>query len=213
MSVDEGCCYRISFSSAKRIGNRRPNESEILQSLQCVTQFRHVLCVARGDSPKLFDFLEEILDEVAPFVHFLVIGNVIDAAGIGRDDCQSAALVQRDTQSVAVESLVGDERAKRDATQQRLRTDAVVALTWQESEACEIAECVDEHHDLDGQAAAHPHLRQQPTASPRAHPNPRRCYRPSDPSPMLETRCQPVRRNPRWVHAVGRAASSFSSRI
>ena len=32
--------------------------------------------VAGGDSPELSDFLEEVLDQAAPFVHLLVVGNL-----------------------------------------------------------------------------------------------------------------------------------------
>ncbi len=91
---------------------------------------------------------------MAPFVHLLVIGDFFGPTGVGRDDRQSAALVQLDTQAVAVERLIADECAERDAAKQRLRGEAVMALPGQEDEACEVAERIDERHELGGQAAA-----------------------------------------------------------
>ena len=64
-----------------------------------------------------------------------------------------AALIELQTQPVAVEGLVADQRSQRDAVQQRLYSNAVVALTWQEDEAGEIVQHIDERHDLGGQAA------------------------------------------------------------
>src|SRR5258708_30974276 len=110
--------------------------------------------VSGGDTTELFDFLEEVLDQVAPFVDFGVIGDACGAAGIGRDDRQSTALVQLEAQPVAVKGLVADQRAQRNAIQQRLDANAVVALAWQKDEAGEIAKRIDERHDLGGQAAA-----------------------------------------------------------
>ena len=110
--------------------------------------------VARGDASELFDFLEEVLDQVAPFVHFLVVGDGSGPAAVGRDHRQGAAFVQLRPEPIAVEGLVADQRLERDAVQQRLDADAVVALARQQDEAREVAERVDQRHDLGGQAAA-----------------------------------------------------------
>jgi hypothetical protein len=46
------------------------------------------------------------------------------------------------------------QRAQREAVEQRLDANAVVALAGQQDEAGEIAEPIDERDDLGGQAAA-----------------------------------------------------------
>src|SRR5512134_1937616 len=89
--------------------------------------------VAGGDAAELFDFLEEVLDQVAPIVHLAVIRNCSGSTGIGRDDGQ---------------------RAKGDATKQRRHADTVVPLAWQQNEAHEITERIDQRHDLGRQTAA-----------------------------------------------------------
>src|SRR5258708_13751769 len=84
--------------------------------------------VSGGDTTELFDFLEEVLDQVAPFVDFGVIGDACGAAGIGRDDRQSTPLVQLDAQPVAVKGLVSDQRPPRTPTPQRPAPTAFIAL-------------------------------------------------------------------------------------
>jgi hypothetical protein len=41
--------------------------------------------IARGDTAELLDLLEEVLDQVAPFVDLLVVGDDPGPAGIGGD--------------------------------------------------------------------------------------------------------------------------------
>jgi hypothetical protein len=112
--------------------------------------------VAGGDPAEFLNFLEEVFDQVAPFVHFLVVGDGCGAAAVGRDHRQGAAVVELCPEPIAVEGFVADQRLDRDAVQQRLGADAVVALAGQQHEAREVAECVDQNHDLGGQAAARP---------------------------------------------------------
>src|SRR3546814_3813089 len=67
------------------------------------------LVVARGDAAELLDLLEEVLDQMAPFVHLLIVGDGAGAAGVREDHGERAALVQGGSQGVAVEGLVGDQ--------------------------------------------------------------------------------------------------------
>jgi hypothetical protein len=109
--------------------------------------------VARSDAAEFLEALEEVLDEMPPFVHFGVIGNGRFAVRFGRDDGGGAALVQRGAQGIVVEGFVPDEGIKIDACDQRLDTDAVVALTRQQDKAHQIAERIDKSDDLGRQSA------------------------------------------------------------
>ena len=54
---------------------------------------------------------------------------------------------------VAVESLVGDQRAEGQAIDERRHADGVEAVSWQQDEAHEIAEGIGEGQDFGGHAA------------------------------------------------------------
>src|SRR5258708_36392555 len=82
--------------------------------------------VSGGDTTELFDFLEEVLDQVAPFVDFGVIGDACGAAGMWWGVRQSTALGQLEAQPVAVKGPVGGQRAPRDALPQRVAAIAGV---------------------------------------------------------------------------------------
>jgi len=110
--------------------------------------------LAHGYLPKLYDFLEDVLDQVAPFLHLLVVGDGPGAAAVGRDHRQSAAFVRRRFQPIAVEGLIADHRFDRDAVQQPLDADAIVALARHLEEARKIAEHVDQCDDPGCQTAA-----------------------------------------------------------
>lgn len=112
------------------------------------------LVVARGDTAELLDLLEEVLDQVAPFVDLLVVGDDPGPAGIGGDHRQGAALVQGGAKCVVVEGLVGDEGIEIEPCDQRLDPDAVVALAGQENEAGQVAQRIDQGDDLGGQPTA-----------------------------------------------------------
>lgn len=91
---------------------------------------------------------EEVLDQVAPFVHFVIMRDAPGPVGLGRDDRCGPAFIEVGAQPVVVEGFVADERRKIEAGDQRLNTDAVVTLTGQKDEANEIAESVDQGHDF-----------------------------------------------------------------
>lgn len=65
--------------------------------------------VACGDGAELFEFGEEVLDQVPGFVEFPVVRALLFATGFGRDDGLFACLLQRFQHSfVGIEALVGD---------------------------------------------------------------------------------------------------------
>ena len=72
-----------------------------------------------GDTLELLELAEEVLDQMTPFVHLGIDLERGGAARMQRDHDLSAALVEVGDDVVAVESLVGDQRAERDALDQR----------------------------------------------------------------------------------------------
>ena len=101
------------------------------------------LFVAGCDASKCLEAAEQVLDEMAPFVHLGVMRDASGMAVVGGDNRCGAALIQIGAQPVAVEGLVADERLKIETCDQRLDTDAVVRLSGQKDEADKIAEGVD----------------------------------------------------------------------
>jgi hypothetical protein len=71
---------------------------------------------------------------------------------LGDNDLR-AALVQFGDDPVAVEGLVGEQRAKFDSRDQRRDADGVETLAGQQNEADQIAERVGEREDFGGPAA------------------------------------------------------------
>lgn len=112
------------------------------------------LVVASGDPAELLEPLEEVFDQVTPFVHLGVVRDRRFAVRLRRNDGQGASFIERGAQGVLVERLVGDESIKIDARYKRLDPDAVVPLARQQDEARQIAQRIDERDDLGRQPAA-----------------------------------------------------------
>ena len=72
------------------------------------------LFVAGCDASKCLERAEEIFDQMAPFVHFDIMGDAPGAIGLGGNDRDCAAFVQVGTQPVVVEGLVADQGQNRD---------------------------------------------------------------------------------------------------
>ncbi len=70
------------------------------------------LFVAGCDASKCLEMAEEVLDEMAPFVHFGVMRDAPGPICLGRDDRYGAAFIQVGAQPVVVEGLVAEERLK-----------------------------------------------------------------------------------------------------
>jgi hypothetical protein len=110
--------------------------------------------VARGDAPERLELTEEVLDKVPPFVHFEVARDASRPIGFWRDDRSGTSLIQFEAQPIDIEGFVSQERIELNIFDQRLDTDAVMTLPRQKDEAHEIAEGIDQCHDLGRQAAA-----------------------------------------------------------
>jgi hypothetical protein len=112
------------------------------------------LFVAGGDASECLETTEEVLDQMAPLVHFGIMRDAAGAVGFGWDDRCGSAFIECGAQPVVVEGLVTDQRLKIEAGDQRLDTDAVVTLAGQEDKANEIAEGIDQSHDLGSETAS-----------------------------------------------------------
>src|SRR5688572_27751296 len=106
-----------------------------------------------GDPFEFLEPAEEILDQMAPFVHFGIDREGRTATRMLGDHRLGAALVEIGDDGVAVEGHVGDQRAEGDAVDQGLDTDGVEPMAGQQDEADQIAERVGEGEDFGGHAA------------------------------------------------------------
>src|ERR1700756_3114890 len=104
-----------------------------------------------GTHRDAFEFLElaeEVFDEMAPLVHLGVDLQRHSAAWMLRNHDLGATLVEGGDDVVAVEGLVGDQRAKVEAVDERRNADGIETLSRQQDEADQIAERVGEGQDL-----------------------------------------------------------------
>ena len=113
----------------------------------------HRLVVASSDRPELLDFREIILDLMPPFVHLLVMVTRVFPVRFRRNHGRRAARVEIRHQPVGVEGLVADQCPEIHALQKRRRSRQVVGLARKELEADQVAQRVDQRHDLGRQAS------------------------------------------------------------
>ena len=71
------------------------------------------LFVAGGDASECLETTEEVLDQMAPLVHFGIVRDAAGAVGFGGDDRCGSAFIECGAQPVVVEGLVTDQRLKR----------------------------------------------------------------------------------------------------
>jgi hypothetical protein len=116
--------------------------------------FRKTRPTSACDAAEFLEIAEDILDQMTPSIHREIAMDVSRPVGFGRDDGGGATFVHLGAQPVIVEGLVADQRGKIDDGDQRCNADAIMALAGQQDEADQIAECIDQRHDLDRQAAA-----------------------------------------------------------
>ena len=109
---------------------------------------------AHGDALELFEFAEEVFDEVAPFVHLLVDAERSRSLRSLGDDDFGSPLIKLVDNPVGVERLIGDQGSKFDVFDQRRNTDSVVALSGQENEAHQIAQGIGQGEYLGSPAAS-----------------------------------------------------------
>jgi len=86
---------------------------------------------AHGDAFELFEFAEEILDEMAPFVNLGIDAERRDAPWMLGDHDLRPTFVHVGDDPVRIESLVGYEPAKFDPGNQRRDAHRIEALTGQ----------------------------------------------------------------------------------
>src|SRR5260370_10421813 len=101
-----------------------------------------------GDAFEFLEFAEEVLDQMAPFVHLGVDWERHGTARMLRNHDRGAALVEGGDDVVDVEGLVGDQRAEFNAVDERWDADRIGALSRQQHESDEIAERIGERQDL-----------------------------------------------------------------
>lgn len=103
---------------------------------------------AHGDAFELFEFAEEVFDEMPPLVHLQVDVDGVDALRPLRDDDFRPALAQFLDDPVGVEGLVAEQGVERDPIDERRHADRVVAVSRQQHEAHEIAQGIAQREDL-----------------------------------------------------------------
>ena len=110
------------------------------------------LVVAGSDRAELLELGEEVLDQVPPAIGMAVKVEVAFAVGLGWDHGDGTPDVEFGPKPVGVEGPVTEQGTEGDALNQGRHTDRVVALTWQQDKACQVAEPIDEGDDLGRQA-------------------------------------------------------------
>jgi len=92
--------------------------------------------VASGDASEELEFGEEVLNQVARFIEFLVVLSLYLAISFGRDDSLFACQLQGfEHPLVGVEALVGDHRIGFELGQQHIGAIQIAGLAFGEMEA------------------------------------------------------------------------------
>lgn len=100
--------------------------------------------VACGDGTEELEFGEEIFDEVACFIEFLVVLPLYFSICLGRDDGLFSGLFQRVQHPfVGVKTLIGDHGFGFELRQQNVGSVQFTGLSFCEMKACRVAERVD----------------------------------------------------------------------
>jgi hypothetical protein len=108
---------------------------------------------SHGDSFELFDFGEEVFDEMAPLVHDFVDLPRLSAPRSLRNDNLGAARVHFRDDPVRVKSLVRQQGVKANAIDQRCDANRIVPIAGQQPEADKIAKGVGQGEDFGRPAA------------------------------------------------------------
>ena len=109
-----------------------------------------------GDTLELFELAEEIFDQVAPFVDLGVDCGGARAAWMLRDDNLGATRIEIVDDRIAIESLIGQQRAEFDACNQWGDADGIEAVPRQQEKADKVAERICQGQDLRGQSGLWP---------------------------------------------------------
>lgn len=103
-----------------------------------------------------FEFLElaeEVLDQVAPFVNFLVDIERLGTSLMLRDYDHGLAFVHVCDDPVGIKGLVGDQTTEFDVFDQGRDADGVKAMAGEQDEPHQIPKCVGQRKDFGGPAA------------------------------------------------------------
>lgn len=112
------------------------------------------LVVAGGDGAKKFEFGEEVLDQVAGLVEFLVVFPVNLAVSLGWYDSGFSCLLQGNQNTlIGIEAFVGKHNTGFNLWQQHIRTIQIASLTAGEMKANRVAQGIDRGMNLGAQSA------------------------------------------------------------
>jgi hypothetical protein len=95
---------------------------------------------SQGYSLKIFEFAEEIFDQVPPFVDFFVDPKGVGPSGMLRNNDFGASFVEVFNDPVRIESLIGNQPLKVDAFYERRNTHRVATMPRQKFKAHQSAE-------------------------------------------------------------------------
>ena len=106
---------------------------------QCLEALIGFAC-AHGDALELFEFTEEVFDEMPPFVHLQIDVDGVDPLWHLRDDDFCPALIEFFDDPVGIEGLVAQQGTELDTFYERGHSDCVVAISRQQHEPHEVAQ-------------------------------------------------------------------------
>ena len=113
--------------------------------------------IAGGDSAELFEFCEEIFNQMPCFIEFLIVGALDFAVGFGWNDPRFSGLEQGlDHSFIGIVTLVGQEGIGLEARQPVIRSLQITGLTRREGERGGMAQGIDKGVNLGAQTALTP---------------------------------------------------------
>jgi hypothetical protein len=108
---------------------------------------------AHGDALELFDFAEEILHQMPPFVHLQVNIERFRAPRMLRDDNVCPSLPHFRDNPIRIKGLVGNEAAELEIFDEPFDADRVVTLSRQENKPNQVAERIGKRQNFGRQAS------------------------------------------------------------
>lgn len=111
------------------------------------------LVVACCDGAKVFEFVEEALDEVALAIEGEVARQRDRAAGMGRNDRSDLPVGEGSDEGIGVVGLVTDQSRWIGVLEQGLCTSEVAGLAWRKHQRDGIAQGIDERVNFGAQSA------------------------------------------------------------
>ena len=111
------------------------------------------LIIACCDGSKMFEFVEESLDEVTLAIKGKIAWQRNRAAGMGRNDRGDLPVGQKFDEGVGVVGLVTNQSSRTGILEQRLCADEIVGLSWCEQQLDGITQRIDERVNFGTQSA------------------------------------------------------------